>query len=107
LIFSLCRSVISSYFSIYEKELVKERKAKRLKRKRFWAAGVNDLWCVDQHDKWKKKFGLGLHSGVEPFSGRLLWLKVWWTNNNPRLIFGYYLEVVEELGGVSSDFFVA
>lgn len=87
-----------SYFAIYEPELVQERKAHRLKRKRFWAAGVNDLIAVDQHDKWKYKFGLALHTGIEPFAGRIQWIKVWWTNSNPRLILSYYLDEVERTG---------
>lgn len=69
-------------------------------RKRFWAVGVNDLWTFDQHDKWKR-FYLYLHVAVEPVSGLVLWLKIWWTNRNPRLITRYYCDTVEELGGVS------
>jgi hypothetical protein len=91
--------VISTYFQKYEPELIQARKANRLKRKRFWAAGVNDIWAVDQHDKWKYKFGLAFHLGTEPVTGCLLWLKVWWTNSNPRLILSYYLEAVLEKGG--------
>ncbi|KAF8550995.1 hypothetical protein OG21DRAFT_1487325 [Imleria badia] len=52
-----------------------------------------------QHDKWKK-FGLALHTGVEPFSGRILWMKVWHGNQNPQLILSYYLESVQTLGYV-------
>ncbi|KAJ7191511.1 hypothetical protein GGX14DRAFT_506825 [Mycena pura] len=95
---SVSRNVITTYFAVYEPELVLQRRANRLKRKRFWAAGVNDMWCVDQHDKWKYKFGLALHVGLDPFAGRYLWMKVYWTNSNPRLILKYYLDVVEELG---------
>ncbi|KAJ7870330.1 hypothetical protein B0H14DRAFT_2345726, partial [Mycena olivaceomarginata] len=51
-----------------------------------------------QHDKWKYKFGLALHSCLEPFVGRIQWLKIWWTNSNPRLILSYYLDTVEESG---------
>ncbi|KAJ7116197.1 hypothetical protein C8R43DRAFT_1091258 [Mycena crocata] len=95
---SVSRRVITSYFAVYEPELVRQRRANRLRRKRFWAAGVNDLWAVDQHDKWKYKFGLALHSGLDPFIGRIQWLKIWWTNSNPRLILSYYLDAVEEGG---------
>ncbi|KAJ7465042.1 hypothetical protein FB451DRAFT_1352670 [Mycena latifolia] len=91
-------NIVTDYFSIYELELVKERRKNRLRRKRFWAAGVNDLWAVDQHDKWKYKFGLALHSGIDPFIGRIHWMKIWWTNSNPRLILSYYVDAVEELG---------
>ncbi|KAK7016029.1 hypothetical protein R3P38DRAFT_3321518 [Favolaschia claudopus] len=95
---SVPRSVITSYFAQYEPELVRQRRANRLRRKRFWAAGVNDLWAIDQHDKWKYKYGLALHTGIEPFIGRIQWLKIWWTNSNPRLILSYYLDVVLEGG---------
>ncbi|KAF9536051.1 hypothetical protein CPC08DRAFT_652289, partial [Agrocybe pediades] len=88
------RRVIVSYFRIFEPDLVRERKSGRLKRRQFWAAGVNDLIAVDQHDKWKK-YGLALHVGIDPFPGVIHWLKVWWTNNNPKLITSYYLETVE------------
>ncbi|KAJ7586742.1 hypothetical protein C8J56DRAFT_1052085 [Mycena floridula] len=36
------------------RHLIRQHKANRLKRKRFWAAGVNDLVVFDQHDKWKR-----------------------------------------------------
>jgi hypothetical protein len=91
------RNVIESYFAIYESDLVRERKANRLCRKRFWAAGVNDLLCVDQHDKWKK-YGLALHTGIEPFVGHIQWLQVWWTNSNPQLILSYHLDTIEASG---------
>ncbi|KAJ6583713.1 hypothetical protein B0H10DRAFT_2234752 [Mycena sp. CBHHK59/15] len=99
---SVSRAVITSYFAIYVPDLVRQRRANRLKRKRFWAAGVNDLWAVDQHDKWKYKFGLALHSGLDPFIGRIQWLKIWWTNSNPRLILSYYLDAVQEFGSIQA-----
>ncbi|KAG1726455.1 hypothetical protein EDB19DRAFT_2028380 [Suillus lakei] len=51
-------SVMMSYFAAYEPELVRQHKARKLKRKCFWAAGVNDLFAVDQHNKWLR-FRLG------------------------------------------------
>lgn len=94
---SIGRSLVASYCAIYEPHLVRQRKAHCFRRKRFYAAGAFDVVCVDQHDKWKK-FGLALHTGVEPFIGELEWIRVWWTNNNPRLIASYYLDWVEETG---------
>jgi hypothetical protein len=58
---------------------------------------VNDLFAVNQHDKWLK-FSLGLHTGIEPFSGRIMWIRVWHSNRNPQLILTYYLDTLEELG---------
>ncbi|KAG0697228.1 hypothetical protein DFH29DRAFT_947187 [Suillus ampliporus] len=94
---SVARSVVISYFAIHEPELVRQRQANRLRRRRFWAAGVNDIFAVDQHDKWLK-YGLGLHTGIEPFSGRIMWIRVWHSNRNPQLILSYYLDTLETLG---------
>ncbi|KAG1754162.1 hypothetical protein EDB19DRAFT_1902323 [Suillus lakei] len=73
--------------------------ARHLKRRRFWAAGVNDLFAVDQHNKWLR-FSLALHTGVEPFSGRIMWIRVWHSNRNPQLILTYYLETIQKLGHI-------
>lgn len=89
---------MTEYCHLYEAEEVLLRRATRLKRKRFWAAGVNDIWTVDQHDKWKPRFGLALHIGLDPYCGQIKWLKIWWTNTNPRLILSYYLDILNELG---------
>lgn len=90
------RNLVVVYFKVYEPHLVRERKSGRLRRRRFWAAGVNDLWAIDQHDKWKR-YGLALHTGIDPFSGLILWIKIWWTNSNPKLIASYYFDSVEDL----------
>lgn len=91
------RRVIFDYFTQYEPNLIRLRKAQRLRRRHFWAAGVNDIWTVDQHDKWLR-FGLALHTGIEPFSGKILWIRVWHSNRNPQLILTYYLDVVKQCG---------
>ena len=71
-------------------------------RQKFHAAGVNDVWAQDQHDKWGPRFGLWLHNNINPFMGYNDWLKVWWTNKNPpRLIAGYHIETVRAYGGAS------
>ncbi|KAJ7599656.1 hypothetical protein C8J56DRAFT_879455 [Mycena floridula] len=59
---------------------------------------VNDLVVFDQHDKWKGKFGLALHIGLDPFAGLIKWICIWWSNSNPRLIFSYYINEVEASG---------
>ncbi|KAG1778332.1 hypothetical protein EV702DRAFT_1179015 [Suillus placidus] len=94
---SVSRNIVIAYFANYEADLIRQRKARRLRRKRFWAAGINDLFAVDQHDKWLR-FGLALHTGIEPFSGRIMWMRVWHSNRNPQLILTYYLETIQELG---------
>ncbi|KAI6023297.1 hypothetical protein EDC04DRAFT_2574814 [Pisolithus marmoratus] len=94
---SVSRSVIHDYFATYKPHLIHQWKARHLQCCQFWAAGVNDIWVVDQHDKWIH-FGLALHTGIEPFSGKILWIQIWHSNRNPQLILTYYLDVVKELG---------
>lgn len=77
---------------------VQARKAGRIRRRVFYAAGVNHIWAFDQHDKWKR-FGLRLHMGVEPFTGYLLWITVWWSNSNPKLVARQYFEAARRVGG--------
>lgn len=76
---------------------MRQRKANRLRRRRFWSAGVNDILAVDQHDKWIR-FGLALHTGIDPFAGVIQWMKVWWMNSDPKLILSYYLDWVKAHG---------
>ncbi|KAF8510512.1 hypothetical protein BU17DRAFT_77669 [Hysterangium stoloniferum] len=82
---------ISQLLRMVESDEVKQRHHHGFHRCRLWAAGINDVWPQDQHDKWGW-FGLWLHAGIEAFSGEINWLKVWWTNKNPRLIVKYYLD---------------
>ncbi|KZT53342.1 hypothetical protein CALCODRAFT_404512, partial [Calocera cornea HHB12733] len=94
------RQLVAEYNRLYHQEEVRQRKGHRLKRKNFWTAGVFDVFCFDQHDKWGDKYGLWLHTGVEAFSGAILYINVWFTNSNPRLIFRYYLQAVRNYGGI-------
>lgn len=91
---------MGTYLNLVEPDAVTERKGRRFVRKLFYSAGVNDLWAFDQHDKWKR-FGLYLHLGMDPYPGRCLWLRIWWTNRNPRLVTSFYLAAAKAIGGKS------
>lgn len=95
-----CRPVISALLHMVEPEAVAQRRRRGFKRRRFWAAGVNDVWPQDQHDKWGR-YGLWLHASTEAFSGEINWIKIWHNNRNPRLIVSYYLEACRKIGGTS------
>ena len=92
-------AVVLRHLHETEPDAVKGRRVRRFQRRRFHAAGVNDVWAQDQHDKWGPRFGLWLHNNIDPFTGYNNWLKIWWTNKNPRLIAGYYIETVRAYGG--------
>ncbi|KAF7797832.1 hypothetical protein EIP86_009038 [Pleurotus ostreatoroseus] len=91
------RKLILEYMRLFHPDEVKQRKANRLIRRQFWCVGVSDIWMMDQHDKWRR-WELFLHICVEPMSSEILWLTIWWTNRNPRVVLSYYLDTVKRLG---------
>jgi len=93
------RPLIAGLLKTVEPEEVANRRQRGFCRRHFWAAGVNDVWPQDQHDKWGR-FGLWLHAGIEAFSGEINWMKIWWTNKNPRLVAKFYLDTCRQIGGV-------
>ncbi|KLO07950.1 hypothetical protein SCHPADRAFT_795124, partial [Schizopora paradoxa] len=94
-------AMANAILNIIEPEAVQARKYRKFVRRSFYTRGVNEFWCMDQHDKMKK-YGLRYHVCLEPTSGKILWLKVWWTNSNPRIVLKYFLDVVKELGYIPS-----
>ncbi|KAL0960439.1 hypothetical protein HGRIS_005482 [Hohenbuehelia grisea] len=92
--------LLQDFLKLSEPEAVEARKRYKFIRRTYYTAGVNDVLVFDQHDKWKK-YGLFLHAGLDPFPGRGWWLKIWWTNRNPKLIVSYYLEAARRIGGIT------
>ncbi|EHS63088.1 uncharacterized protein PGTG_21418 [Puccinia graminis f. sp. tritici CRL 75-36-700-3] len=77
-----------------------ENRAKRvLKRRVFKTPGPNYIWSADGHDKLKK-FGITLYGFIDAWSRKILGIYVHITNNNPRHIGYYYLQLVKEIGGI-------
>uniref|UniRef100_T1IZD9 Integrase core domain-containing protein n=1 Tax=Strigamia maritima TaxID=126957 RepID=T1IZD9_STRMM len=56
------------------------------------------LWHVDGYDKLKP-FGICISGCIDGFSRKVLWLKPYYTNNDPYIIAGYFLETVVALHG--------
>ncbi|KAI6002396.1 hypothetical protein F5J12DRAFT_906292 [Pisolithus orientalis] len=56
-----------------------------------------EMWKMYPDAGWLC-FGLTLHTGIKPFSGHILWTRVWHSNCNPQLILSYYLDTVKEFG---------
>ncbi|KAG2029242.1 hypothetical protein BDR03DRAFT_1018676 [Suillus americanus] len=53
---------------------------------------------VQAQQKYVCHNGLGLHTGIEPFSGHIMWMRVWHSNQNLQLILSYYLDTLKTLG---------
>ncbi|XP_038072015.1 uncharacterized protein LOC119740708 [Patiria miniata] len=78
---------------------VELRRRHRLRRRSYVNKGPNYAIHVDQHDKLKV-YGFAVHGAIDGFSRRLLWLKVAYTNNDPRVVASYFLDFLRELEGV-------
>ena len=94
------RPIISEYLRLTEPDAVDAQRYKRFKRRTFLAVGPNEMWSLDQHDKFKR-YGLFFHVGLDPFPGVIHWCKVWWTVRNPKLIARFYIDTARSLGGKS------
>jgi len=79
-------------------DAVERRMRRCLVRREYSAKGPNWVWHVDGYDKLKP-FGLCINGCICGFSRKIVWLNVYHTNNNPKVIGGYYLEAVSDLAG--------
>ena len=67
-------------------------------RKAYFAKGPNSIWHVDGYDKLKP-YGLCINGCIDGYSRKIMWLNVYHTNNDPKVVGGYFLEAVKECGG--------
>ena len=74
-------------------EGVNIRRQRRLVRRRYVTRGPNFVWHMDGYDKLKA-YGIAIHGCVDGFSRSVIWLNAYTTNNNPRVVAGYFLEAV-------------
>lgn len=95
-IFYNSREHIAEVLRTIEPDAVERRRGNRFRRRVYYAAGVADMYCIDQHDKFQR-FGLRFHNAIDPFNGYNHWLKCWWTNKNPILINSFYLQAARKM----------
>ncbi|KAJ8377196.1 hypothetical protein SKAU_G00077760 [Synaphobranchus kaupii] len=74
------------------------RRSRRLNRRAYFTKGPNFVWHVDSYDKLKP-FGICINGAIDGYSRRVLWLNAYCTSSDPKVIGGYFLETVRELGG--------
>lgn len=75
-----------------------QRRRRRLFRRSYYANGPNYIWHLDSYDKLKR-YGVCINGCVDGFSRKIVWMNVYVTSSDPKVIAGYYMECVEELGG--------
>lgn len=98
--FVVKRETVRELLNILDPAGVAFRRARRLRRRQYSNPGPNFLWHVDGYDKLKP-YGLCISGCVDGFSRSVIWLKVYSTNNNPRVIASYFIEAVKERNGCS------
>ena len=84
--------------SCLDPEGVNFRKARRLHRRAYYASGPNRVWHFDGHDKLRP-YGFGVSGCIDGYSRKLIWVNIYTTNSDPKVIGGYYIEAIEKLGG--------
>ena len=79
-------------------EGVRQCKAHRLVRHRYYAQGPYYVWHVDGYDKLKP-YGFCFNGAlIDGYSRRILWLEASNSNNSSGVIAKYYLDALANLG---------
>ena len=69
---------------------------KKQKKRHFTTRGTNWVHSLDGHDKLmifqNNTFPIAVYGCIDTCSRKLLWVKVWMTNNDPNVIGRFYLE---------------
>jgi len=84
--------------NILDPEGVAARSRHRLVRRRYRSNGPNETWHIDGYDKLKP-FGVAISGCIDGFSRSMIWLEAYYTNNNPKVILGYYVRAIMEKNG--------
>ena len=92
------RETVRKVLKIVDPEGVERRLRHRLKRRQYKVKGPNYIWYIDGYDKLKP-FGFCIHSAIDGYSRRILWLDVGPSNNDPRIIAQYVLNYVRQTHG--------
>lgn len=78
-----------------DEEGVTQRQRHRLHRRAYVNNGPNYLVHVDGYDKLKP-YGIAIHGAIDGYSRKILWLKAGPSNNNPRYIARFYLNMIKD-----------
>ena len=90
---SVARHTVYSIMELLDPCGLHARLRRRLSRRRYFVSGPNHCWHLDGNDKLKP-YGICIHGCIDGYSREILWLRAYKTNNDPKVIAGYYLEAV-------------
>lgn len=90
--------VVREILKLLDPEGVEYRKRHRLRRRQYSNKGPNFLWHVDSYDKLKR-YGICINGCIDGFSRHIIWLRAGCSSSDPKVIAGYYLDAIRQLGG--------
>ena len=79
---------------------VDRRLRHRLQRRQYKGRRPNFLWHIDGYDKLKP-FGFSFHGCIDGYSGRIMWVEVGMSNNDPTVVARYFVKCIIEMGGTA------
>lgn len=92
------RETVRVILRLLDGEGVDLRSRNRLRRRVYFSRGPNYVWHIDGYDKLKP-YGIGISGCIDGFSRKIIWLESYRTNNDPRVIAGYFMKAVTEVEG--------
>ena len=96
--FVVSQNTVRMLQHLLDPEGVAARRRHRLRRRIYVSVGPNQTWHMDGYDKLKP-FGIAISGCIDGYSRQLIWLEAYITNNDPRVILGYFLEAVSSRHG--------
>ncbi|XP_056328370.1 uncharacterized protein LOC130240759 [Danio aesculapii] len=92
------RETVRQLMRLLDGQGVDLRARGRLRRRMYNSRGPNYVWHIDGYDKLKP-YGICINGCIDGFSRKMIWLEAYKTNNDPRVIAGYFLQAVAENNG--------
>ena len=105
--YNIKQKIVALIMANIDPEGVALRRANRLIRRNYVSVGPSYLWHIDGYDKIKP-YGIAIHGCIDGYSRYIVWLHAYSTNNDPKVIGGYYINAVKNIQGcpirIRSDF---
>ncbi|XP_062422189.1 uncharacterized protein LOC134102881 [Pungitius pungitius] len=92
------RETVRILLQLLDGEGVDLRSRNRLRRRVYHSCGPNYVWHIDGYDKLKP-FGIAISGRIDGFSRKMIWLEAYKTNNDPKIIAGYFMDAVINADG--------
>ena len=98
-VISIVRQTTRDIIEILELGRIAFLKEQWLRRHIYSVKGPNHIWHMDGNDKLKP-YGFAIHSCMDGYSRKILWLEVSISNKDPSVIFRYYFNTTINAGPI-------